>query len=61
MQFHLLHECFFMAYRLEANLCFGFHNSLVNTHKRPDAENTLAGYVPIELLRLLTFFFASSR
>ena len=31
VQFNLLHEYFFMAYRLEANLSFGFHNSLVNT------------------------------
>lgn len=31
VQFNLLHEYFFMAYRLEGNLGFGFHNSLVNT------------------------------
>ena len=31
VQFSLLHEYFFMAYRLEVNLSFGFRNSLVNT------------------------------
>ena len=31
VQFNLLHEYFFMAYRLEANLSFGFLNSLINT------------------------------
>jgi len=31
VQFNLPHEYFFMAYRLEANLSFGFHNNLINT------------------------------
>lgn len=30
------------------------------THERPDAENTLAGHVPIELSRLLTFFLQAN-
>ncbi|KAK2550754.1 Tubulin polyglutamylase TTLL5 [Acropora cervicornis] len=30
------------------------------THERPDAENTLAGHVPIELSRLLTFLQANA-
>ena len=30
VQFHLLHEYIFIAYRVKANLRFGFHNSLVN-------------------------------
>ena len=31
VQFNSLHEYFFMAYPLEANLSFGFHNSVLNT------------------------------
>ena len=30
------------------------------THERPDAENTLARHVPIELSRLLTFFLQAN-
>ena len=30
------------------------------THEQPDAENTLAGHVPIELSRLLTFFLQAN-
>ena len=29
-------------------------------HEQPDAENTLADQVPIELLRLLTFFLQAN-
>ena len=30
------------------------------THERPDAENTLAGHVPIEISRSLTFFLQAN-
>ena len=34
--------------------------SACTSHKRPDAENTLAGRVPIELPRLSTFFLQAN-
>ena len=41
VQFNLLHQNFFMAYRLEANLSLGFHNSIVNTFLGPVVQKPI--------------------
>ena len=41
VQFHLLHEKFFMACWPDTNLRFGFHNSLVNTFRKVFNKSSL--------------------